>query len=113
MTTKAFRAALFINSSNVPTPLEWLVLGCIGVFASFTLIYFSVYLFQLLFPTTPFLGGAPLQQQTEFQLLFGCCQQQADRLVVMFSRGASVFVKSHFEARVFNMRDPDGHMTKA
>ena len=41
MTTKAFRAALFINSFNVPTPLEWLVLGCIGVFASFTLIHFS------------------------------------------------------------------------
>ena len=44
MTTKAFRAALFINSFNVPTPLEWLVLGCIGVFASFTLIHFSRYL---------------------------------------------------------------------
>ena len=73
MTTKAFRAALFINSFNVPTPLEWLVLGCIGVFASFTLIYFSVYLFQLLLPTTVFIlgGTSPTTDRvpTTFRLL--------------------------------------------
>ena len=44
-----FPSCAFINSSNVPTTLEWLVLGCIGVFASFILI-FSLYL--VLFSTT-------------------------------------------------------------
>ena len=66
------------------TPLERLVLGCIGVFASVVVFYFLwIYfiLFQLLFPTTVFILGAPLQQQTELQLLFGCCQQQAEGLV--------------------------------
>ena len=88
VTTKAFRAALLINSSTVPTPLEWLVLGCIGVFASFAVFYFLwIYfiLFQLISTTVSnnrfYFWGAPLQQQTELQLLFGCCQQQAERLV--------------------------------
>ena len=52
----------FVLTALMFTPLERLVLGCIGVFASFAVFYFLwtyFILFQLLFPTTVFiLGGA-------------------------------------------------------
>ena len=86
MTTKAFRAALCINSSNVYTIGE----ARSRLYRRFCIIccvLFSVDLFHLISTTVSnnrfyFFGGAPLQQQTELQLLFGCCQQQTDKLVV-------------------------------
>ena len=84
MTTKAFRAALCINSSNVYTIGE----ARSRLYRRFCIIccvLFSVDLFHLISTTVSnnrfYFGGAPLQQQTELQLLFGCCQQQAEKLV--------------------------------
>ena len=86
MTTKAFRAALCINSSNVYTIGE----ARSRLYRRFCIIccvLFSVDLFHLISTTVSnnrfYFWGAPLQQQTELQLLFGCCQQQAERLVVI------------------------------
>ena len=70
MAAKAFRAALCINNSNVSTPLERLVLGCIGAFASFTLFDFSAYLIELLFPTTVFISFGHLSNNRQSSNFF-------------------------------------------
>ena len=87
VTTKAFRAALCIHSSNVYTIGE----ARSRLYRRFCIIccvLFSVDLFHLISTTVSnnrfYFWGAPLQQQTELQLLFGCCQQQAERLVDRF-----------------------------
>ena len=66
----------FVLTALMFTPLERLVLGCIGVFASFAVFYFLwtyFILFQLLFPTTVFIlgGTSPTTDRvpTTFRLL--------------------------------------------
>ncbi len=60
-----------------------------------------MYFFQILLFQQPFFK-APLQQQRELQLLFGCCQQQAERLVGRFNalQGADAAAGSHSDISV-------------
>ena len=58
----------FVLTALMVTPLERLVFGCIGVFASFAVFYFLwIYfiLFQLLFPTTVFIFGGRLSNNRQ------------------------------------------------
>ena len=73
------------------TPLERLVLGCIGVFASFAVFYFLwtyFILFQLLFPTTVFIFRGRLSNNRQSSNYFSVVvnnRQSGLQIVLVFA----------------------------